>query len=338
MFLLQEVGRPLLDWSDVVRELIGFVAVFLMLGAAGFYYAVLRPASHDLRVAPWGAAEGAQGIRSAFASAARFGMLGALLEIIAILLTVASLASARHLTFGAAASRAGTALIIQVVLVVLALVGYAMAARRVGGGWLLAAIAAFAFQLRPITSLKWTQMVNPLHEMFGALWIGTLFVLVAAALPIVLRGSVPRQERGPTVAALIARFSNLALVAAGLLAVTGIITAWRHLHVWSSLWTTPYGWTLIVKLCFVALVLALGAFNFRRMRPRLGTEEAAHAIRRSSTTELSFAGVVLIITAILVSLPSPRRPGAGPRPGGAGTPAAGAAPAGTPAAGAPAAP
>ena len=314
MFLLQAVGRPLLTWTDVVVELIGFVAIFFLLGAAGFYYFVLRPASRDLRVAPWGAAEGAHGIRVAFAGAAGIGTLGALLGIIYTLLDLARTASDKHLTFGAAASAEGMGLVVPIVLLVLALIGYAMASRRVSIGWLLGALAALVWQLLPLGSLRWRQMVNPLHELFGALWIGTLFVLVAVALPIVLRGSVPRQERGNTVAALIARFSNLALVAVGLLAITGITTAWLHLHTWSALWTTPYGRTLIVKLCFVAIVLALGAFNFRRMRPRLGTEEAAHAIRRSATAELSFAAVVLVITAVLVSLPSPRRPGAGPRP------------------------
>jgi putative copper export protein len=42
------------------------------------------------------------------------------------------------------------------------------------------------------------------------------------------------------------------------------------------------------------------------MRPRLGTEEAAQAIRRSATAELAFAAVVLVITAVLVSLPAPK--------------------------------
>ena len=61
-----------------------------------------------------------------------------------------------------------------------------------------------------------------------------------------------------------------------------------------------------MKLCFVALVFILGAWNWRRQRPRLGSEEAAGRIRRSSIMELSVATIVLIVTSILVSLPSPR--------------------------------
>jgi putative copper export protein len=92
----------------------------------------------------------------------------------------------------------------------------------------------------------------------------------------------------------------------GVVVVFGLITAWRHLHKLQALWTTPYGYTLIVKLVFVALVFLLGAWNWRRQRPILGTEPAAAAIRRSSAAELTVATIVLIITAVLVSLPSPK--------------------------------
>jgi putative copper export protein len=65
-------------------------------------------------------------------------------------------------------------------------------------------------------------------------------------------------------------------------------------------------WMLVV----VGVVLALGAWNWRRQKPRMGSPEGAVRLRRSATTELMTAGVVLAITAILVSLPSPKRPGA----------------------------
>ncbi|HEX2780397.1 MAG TPA: CopD family protein, partial [Gemmatimonadaceae bacterium] len=116
-------------------------------------------------------------------------------------------------------------------------------------------------------------------------------------------------------------FSPLALVMGGLVVLFGVITAWRHLEPISALWTTPYGWALIAKLVVVAVVFALGAWNWRRQRPALGSDEAARAMRRSATRELAAAGLVLLITAVLVSLPSPRRPGAGPGgPGGPGAP------------------
>ena len=63
---------------------------------------------------------------------------------------------------------------------------------------------------------------------------------------------------------------------------------------------------LIVKLVFVATVFALGAWNWRRQRPMLGSESAAVAIRRSATAELTIAGIVLVVTAFVVSLPAPK--------------------------------
>jgi putative copper export protein len=101
-------------------------------------------------------------------------------------------------------------------------------------------------------------------------------------------------------------FSPLALCSAALLATMGVITAWRHLHRLDALWTTPYGYALIAKLCAVLGVLALGAYNWRRQSPRLGDEPGTRALGRSASTELIAALVVLILTAILVSLPSPK--------------------------------
>jgi copper transport protein len=138
-----------------------------------------------------------------------------------------------------------------------------------------------------------------------------LTVLVIAGLTIVLRDA-PGARRGQLAADMVNGFSPLALTCGVLLVLSGLITAWLHLNPFSSLWSTPYGYTLLAKLSVVWVVFGLGAWNWRRQRPRLGNEEAAGMIRRSSIMEVSIATVVLMITAILVSLPSPRPP---PAPG-----------------------
>ncbi|HMJ19195.1 MAG TPA: CopD family protein, partial [Gemmatimonadaceae bacterium] len=73
-----------------------------------------------------------------------------------------------------------------------------------------------------------------------------------------------------------------------------------------SLWTTSYGVALDIKLVFVLIVLVLGAWNWRRVRPSLGGEGSELTIRRSARMELMFAALVLIATSVLVSLPSPK--------------------------------
>jgi putative copper export protein len=177
------------------------------------------------------------------------------------------------------------------------------------GFWILGGLAGAVLVLRTIAAGRWTALVNPLHGAAASLWIGTLFVVVVVGLPAILRSSLPADRRGPLIAELVARFSSLALAAAALLGVTGIITAWRHLKYLAALWTTPYGYAFDIKMCVVLVVVGLGAWNWRRMRPRLGTEAAAHELRRSATAELAFAAVVLVITAVLVSLPTPKLPG-----------------------------
>lgn len=62
----------------------------------------------------------------------------------------------------------------------------------------------------------------------------------------------------------------------------------------------------MVKLVLVLIVVVLGAWNWKRVRPSLGTEGTEQIIRRSATMELMFAALVLIATSALVTLPSPR--------------------------------
>jgi len=92
----------------------------------------------------------------------------------------------------------------------------------------------------------------------------------------------------------------------GVVVAFGLITAWRHLHVLSNLWSTPYGYALIVKLLLAGTVFVLGTWNWRRQRPTLGTEDASVSIRRSSIAELTVATLVLVATAVVVSLPAPK--------------------------------
>jgi putative copper export protein len=127
----------------------------------------------------------------------------------------------------------------------------------------------------------------------------------------VLQDAAP-SLRGSIAADMVNGFSPLALTCGPLLVATGVTTALLHLHPFSSLWTTPYGYALLTKLCLVALVFGLGAWNWRRQRPRLGSADAAGRIRRSSLMELSVTILVLIATSVLVSLPSPKAPGAPP--------------------------
>jgi putative copper export protein len=296
--------KSLFEWKDVFFEYVGFLSSFWMLGAIGFRYGVLRGT----------AASGAEGsslpsaVGGSLASAAGVGLLGVGLGAVSFVEGLLKRAEAKHQTFAGAMSAGGAASLAQLALLAVLLVAFVLAWRRRSIGWPIAGAAGLAFALRNLLSGRLAGMVNPLHVLGASLWLGTLFVLVTCGIGTLLRSDVPPAERERSVADMVHRFSTVGLGSAGLLGITGLTTSWTHLKPFAALWTTAYGYALIAKLCVVALVLGLGAWNWRRVGPSLGAEGGAIKIRRTAVTELVFAAVVLLLTAILVSLPSPKLP------------------------------
>jgi putative copper export protein len=311
-------AEPLIEWSEPVMELIGFIALFLSAGAIGFRYSSLRGKLAARTTASATASADAAVYTTAARRAAVLGLIGSLIAMVRVVQALPNLAQRAHVTTNALLSSNGQAQM-MVGFAALALIGFLLASGRLPIGWPLAAIGVVAGTLRGLFTGQWSRLVNPMHELAAGLWIGTLFVMLVVGLALVLRNETPADRRGPIAAAMVNDFSPLALVCGALVVLFGVITAWKHLNPLSSLWTTPYGWALIAKLVVVAVVFSLGAWNWRRGRPALGTEAGAVGLKRSATSEVVAAGIVLVITAILVSLPSPRRPGAG-GPGGQGGP------------------
>lgn len=300
-------AEPLIQWPEPIMELIGFLGLFLSAGAVGFRYAVVRGRASAEAHPDHRAHRPEEVYVDAAKRAAILGLIGAVLTAALFVHALPEQAARAHMTaVQLLTGRAQT--LLQAVMLVFALIGFVLAAGAIGFGWLLALVGVVAGTLYPVFWGSWTKLVNPIHELAAGLWIGTLFVMVVAGLAAVLRDEPRREIRGVIVRDMVNGFSPVALVMGSIVVIFGLITAWRHLHVLSNLWQTPYGMTLIAKLCLVACVFGLGAWNWRRQRPSLGTEGAAVAIRRSATGELIAACLVLLVTAILVSLPSPRPP------------------------------
>jgi putative copper export protein len=297
---------PLLNWSEPVTQFVGFIALFLAAGALGFRYAGVRNRLTALGPEQTVYAKATQ-------RAATLGLLGVSVQAVLLIMQLPHAAARAHLSTGQLVTTDPQAAA-KCALLLAALAGFVLASARRWSGWPVAAVGIVGGQLAPILSGKWSSLVNPVHALLAGLWIGTLFVLIVAGLSTVLRDGV-RGQRGPIVADMVNGFSPLALTCRPLLVLTGLTTAWLHLNPLSSLWTTPYGYALLTKLCLVAVVFGLGYWNWRRQRPRLGSEESAHLIRRSASMEVATATLVLVVTAVLVSLPSPkspRPPGTGP--------------------------
>jgi putative copper export protein len=294
--------EPLLHWSEPVTEFIGFISLFLANGAVGFRYAAVR----DRLVAPdAGHSDGAV-YATATRRAAVLGLFGTLIQLVLLVRQLPQLATRMHRSVGGLLT-SDPPTIAKSLLLLAAIVGFSLAAARRWGAWAVAAVGIIGAQLAVIPSGRWVGLVNPVHQLTASLWLGTLSVVVLAGLSTVLR-EAPPTRRGPVAADMVNGFSPLALTCGPVLVLSGVITAVLHLKPFSSLWTTPYGYALLTKLSLVALVFALGAWNWRRQRRRLGSEEAAVRIRRSSLLELSVASLILIVTSVLVSLPSPKAP------------------------------
>jgi putative copper export protein len=195
--------------------------------------------------------------------------------------------------------------IAHVALAVLAAAGFAVAMRGSFAGWVVAGIAAVGLSMTPALGGHAAEakqlpllvaFADVLHVVAGGLWVGTLAVLVVLGF-----------TRSETDLETVRAFSPLALGSAAVLALSGVIAAWSHLGMVSALWTTMYGRTLLIKLALVGCVLACGAYNWKRVTPRLaaGDPGGRPAFARAVAAELACGVLVFLATAILVATPLP---------------------------------
>ena len=278
-------------------ELVQFVGYFLAVGAVGFRYGVARRAR--------GISDEAKTILRAD-NAALLGMIGVILVVLTALSGPYLSSIAQHKTFAESLPKNLAPFELKMGMLTLALVGFALVRGSPSLGWTLAAIGILVAVLQPVYTGRFAGKVNAVHILAASTWLGTLLVLTLVGIRGVIRSTTASTTRAQLIADLVNSFSPLALVAASIVAITGLTTAWLHLKRISSLWTTSYGFALDVKLVFVLIVLVLGAWNWRRVRPSLGGEGSELTIRRSARMELTFAALVLIATSVLVTLPSPK--------------------------------
>ena len=190
------------------------------------------------------------------------------------------------------------------VLAALAAAGWRLRPRA--GWWLLAFAAAGAWVTLPLTGHAMSAhtrapwLLQAAHGIGAGLWIGTLAALVAAA-----GGIAERPQGHRRVADLVGRFSPLALAAVGSIAVTGVLTAALYVGGVADAETTGYGRVLLGKVLLFLAAGAVGAYNWRRLTPRLGNEAGTRALLRSARLELALAAGVLAATAVLVHLAMP---------------------------------
>jgi putative copper export protein/methionine-rich copper-binding protein CopC len=203
----------------------------------------------------------------------------------------------------------GFAFQLQVAAAISAVFGFAMASRRLRGGWSLAAISALVLAITPALSghaaasprfRSLMILADWLHVLGGAGWLGSLLSVMLIGVPVAL--TLESADRWASVASLVNAFSSLALICAAVVVASGVFASWVHLEHVTALWETTYGRVLLVKLIFVAITFAVGAYNFKRVQPQLSNQVGTERLRRSAALELTTAFLILLVTGLLTGV------------------------------------
>lgn len=184
--------------------------------------------------------------------------------------------------------------------------------RRPAGGWRIAAVLALILAVTPalsghavaVPSLTGLAVaVDSVHVLAVSAWLGTLLFVVGVGMPEAIRADPATSITA--IAGMVRIFSPAALVLAGVAAGTGVVSATFQMTALSDLWLSEYGRMLLLKLAAVLLVVAAGAYNWLRLKPRLSNADDPVTLRTSGALELGAAALVLLLTAILVATPTP---------------------------------
>jgi copper transport protein len=195
-----------------------------------------------------------------------------------------------------------------------------------GGGWAILGAAALLLPLVPaLQGHAWgTEGLRPfavsaqyLHVLGVGLWLGGLLLLLFLGLPAAKAEGKRRAAGGdrdpaaadaapPPLARVVNAFSRMALPAVVIFLASGVALNWVHTGAELQVYLgTTYGRTLLLKLALVGGVLALGFYNWRRVRPALAERPDPGALRIPASVEAVLGLLILLVTALLVALPLP---------------------------------
>lgn len=272
-----------------------YLAIFAVVGILGIASGV------------WPAVAEVRGVRSVFGGALVAIVVAALAQLAVLVsdLTGAAPWSSLGALGSAAASTAGVALMVRIVLVgVIALVVFSMdvvnvEVRRAAilcsgvallGTWAFAGHAA---------SMRWSTvgvLADVVHHGAAAVWVMGLLIVAALAIPM-----ASAQDR----VEIVRRFSGVAAVCVSLLVVTGSVQAVRLVGNPMRLIDTGHGRLLVAKLVAVAAMVAIAAANRSRVHRSLVDRQSSPTdqLRRAMLVEFTIGLAVLAITAALVVSP-----------------------------------
>jgi len=127
-----------------------------------------------------------------------------------------------------------------------------------------------------------------LHGLAASIWVG---LIVAVSL-------LPNWKTDQDLPSIVLRLSRVAQLSVAVIAVTGLYGAVVNLSSFSALWSSRYGLSLVLKLGFFGMALAVAAFNHWRFLPQLIAGNRL-SLRRALYLEIIFLVSVLATTGLL---------------------------------------
>jgi copper transport protein len=157
------------------------------------------------------------------------------------------------------------------------------------------------------------------HVLAMSAWLGGL-VVVLACVPAATRALAPA-DRSRLLAAILVRFSAVALTAVGVLAVTGAIQAILEVRHIDALIDSAFGRSVLIKSGLLLVLIGFGAVNRQRVVPALRRLAAAAAspggpgrlLRLTLRSEVALVLVVLGVTGALTGYAPPTSADEGPQ-------------------------
>jgi copper transport protein len=204
----------------------------------------------------------------------------------------------------------------------------AQAASVASPRWLYAPIAVCAAYLAATPALSGHASIQSptgvffpsdvVHVLAASVWVGGIACLLMALPAATRRLAGPQRSR--LLAAVLARFSPMALVAVIAIAVTGVIQAYIDVRSLHGLLHSTYGALIIAKTVLLLSLICLGWVNRGRVIPALKRIAAAGSApggagvlaRRTLRGELSLMLAVFGVTAALISYAPPIDAASGP--------------------------
>jgi copper transport protein len=157
------------------------------------------------------------------------------------------------------------------------------------------------------------------HVLAMSAWLGGL-VVVLACVPAATRALAPA-DRSRLLAAVLVRFSAVALAAVAVLAVTGTTQAILEVRHIDALTGSAFGRSVLIKSGLLLSLIGFGAVNRRRVVPALRRLAAAAAspgaagrlLRLTLRSEVALVLVVLGVTGALTGYAPPTSADEGPQ-------------------------